>query len=460
MDPQNIPDLVIRSRRVVAPSAPGGFGPAAIEIRGSTIRGIYPFDEIPGDCPVHEAGDSVVMPGVVDTHVHFNEPGRTEWEGFTSGTRSAAAGGVTTVIEMPLNSIPATTTAAAFRAKLAASEGKLWADTGFWGGVVPGNVSEIRALWEAGIFGFKSFLVPSGVAEFAHVSESDLRGAIPELVALGAPLLVHAELPAPIEAVAPAAAKLDVTRYATWLFARPRASENEAIELLLRLSREFRARVHIVHLSSSEAHAILRRARAERVAVSVETCPHYLSFAAEEIPDRATEFKCAPPIRERENRELLWAALGEGLIDFIASDHSPCPAEMKSLEEGSFLKAWGGIASLELTLPAVWTEAHARGFSPVDISRWMCEAPARLAGLEIRKGKIAVGYDADIVIWNPESKFRVESARLHHRHKITPYAGRELAGVIVATFLRGRRVYERGEFVSGPLGAVLLRGQS
>jgi allantoinase len=458
MDPVHAAEQVVRGRRVVAPNAPDEFGPAAIHIRGGIISGVTGYDEIPEGCPVFDAHDSAIMPGLVDTHVHINEPGRADWEGFTAATRAAAAGGVTTLIEMPLNSIPATMSASGLRAKFAAAEGKLWVDVGFWGGVVPGNVSEIRPLWEGGVFGFKCFLVPSGVDEFSHVTEGDLRAALAELVTLGATLLVHAELPGPIEE---ASGTLDTTsfrRHATWLAARPRAAENEAIELLTRLSREFGARIHVVHLSSSDALPILRRAKADGLALTVETCPHYLTFSAEDIADGATEFKCAPPIRERENRELLWAALGEGVIDLVATDHSPSLPEMKLAGTGDFLKAWGGIASLQLALPAVWTEAQARGFSFQKLATWMSGAPARLAGLEKRKGAIAVGYDADLVIWNPEARFRVEASKLHHRHKLTPYAGRDLAGTVEATFLRGRKIYDRGDFASGPIGAALRRG--
>jgi len=439
---------------------PEGESAAAIHIRGGVISAVTDFENISGGTPLHDAGAFVVMPGLVDTHVHINEPGRTEWEGFSTATRAAAAGGVTTLIEMPLNSIPATTTSAAFREKTAAAAGKLWVDTGFWGGVVPGNVGELRALWEAGVFGFKCFLVPSGVPEFAPVTEADLRAALPELAALGAPLLVHSELPGPMEAAAAKLSKAPARRYATWLASRPRAAENEAVTLLLKLVREFRARVHVVHLSSPDAIPQFQKAKAEGLAVSVETCPHYLTFAAEEIPDGATEFKCAPPIREREYREKLWAALGDGTIDFIATDHSPCPPAMKLPDEGDFLHAWGGIASLELSLPAVWTQAGSRGYAVTRLAEWLSSGPARLAGLEKRKGAIAVGFDADFVIWNPEASFEVAPARLHQRHKITPYAGRKLAGAVETTFLRGRKIFDRGEFSPSPLGRVLHRGNA
>ena len=455
--PLTPPDLVVRGKRVVLPE---GERAAGIQVRSGAISAISAFDDIPAGSPLHEAGESIVMPGLVDTHVHINEPGRTEWEGFSTATRAAAAGGVTTLIEMPLNSIPATTTATANREKLASAAGKLWVDVGFWGGVVPGNADELHPLWEAGVFGFKCFLVPSGVEEFAHVSEADLRVAAPELAALGAPLLAHAELPGPIAAALKQLSKAEPKSYATWLASRPREAENEAIALLMRLCREFGVRMHIVHLSSSDAIPQLRQAKSDGLAVSVETCPHYLTFAAEEIREGATEFKCAPPIRERENLEKLWAALLDGTIDLIASDHSPCPPAMKFTGEGDFMRAWGGIASLQLSLPAMWTEAAARGYAVPHLAAWLCLGPARLAGLEKRKGTIAVGCDADLVIWDPNAKFVVEPSHLHFRHKITPYAGRVLAGVVETTFLRGRKIYDRGEFCAGPIGRVLHRGSA
>jgi allantoinase len=456
-DPSSGPELIVRGRRVITPE---GERPASIHVRGGAIAAVSDFDDIPSGFPLHDASTSVVLPGIVDTHVHINEPGRTQWEGFFSATRAAAAGGVTTLVEMPLNSIPATTTAAAYREKIAAATGKVWIDAGFWGGVVPGNAAELRPLWEAGVFGFKCFLVPSGVEEFRHVAEPDLRSAFPELAALGAPLLAHAESPGPIEEATKRIEGQPVRRYATWLGSRPSEAENEAIALLLRLAREFDARVHMVHLSSSTAIPQLQEAKSQGARVSVETCPHYLTFTAEEIGDAATEFKCAPPIRDRENREKLWTALRDGTIDLIASDHSPCPPAMKLREEGDFLRAWGGIAALQLSLAAVWTAARSRGYALTDVARWMCSAPAHLAGLDHRKGAIAAGRDADLVIFNPDARFSVDPARLQHRHKLTPYAGRELAGTVEATFLRGNKVFDRGEFSSAPMGRVLYRGRA
>jgi allantoinase len=450
-------DLVIRGKRIITAE---GERFAAIHIRNGIIVALNAFDDVPDAVPLYDAGDLAVMPGLVDTHVHINEPGRTDWEGFRTATRAAAAGGVTTLIEMPLNSIPATTSVAALKTKLRAATGKLHVDVGFWAGVVPGNAGELRALWEEGCFGFKCFLVPSGVDEFGWVTESDLRVALPELVKLHAPLLAHAELPAPIRGALTALPQnASPQKYSTWLASRPRSAENEAIALLLKLAMEFDARVHIVHLSSTDALSDLRKAKRAGDLVSVETCPHYLTFSSEQTLDGATEFKCAPPIRERANRETLWSALGDGALDMVVTDHSPCPPAMKLQKEGDFLRAWGGIASLQLSLPAVWTEARSRGYSLSHIAKWMCSAPARLAGLENRKGSIAKGQDADLVIWDPDAGFRVDPVKLEHRHKLTPYAGREVFGTVKATFLRGVQIFDCGQFREPPSGHILLRGQ-
>ena len=453
------PDLIVRGNRVVLPDAAEP-APAAIQIGGGAITAISKFDEVPAGAAIFEARDSVVMPGLVDTHVHINEPGRTEWEGFSTATLAAAAGGVTTLVEMPLNSVPPTVTAEAFRVKAAAAAGKLHVDVGFWGGVIPGNADQLKLLWEAGVFGFKCFLVASGVEEFPPVTEADLRAAMPSLAEIGAPLLVHAELPGPMDEAAKGLKKASPRHYSTWLLSRPPAAEEEAVELILRLGRELGVRIHVVHLSAASALPRLLRAKEETGAVSVETCPHYLSFGAEDIPAGATEFKCAPPIRERANREQLWQALEGGVIDFIATDHSPCLPEMKHTDAGDFLAAWGGIASLQLSLPAIWTSAHARGYPLPRLADWLCSRPARLAGLDGRKGAIAVGHDADLVIWNADEKFRVDASMLHQRHKLTPYLGAELRGAVETTFLRGRKVYDRGQFHSGAIGQILKRGET
>jgi allantoinase len=439
----SVPDLIIRGQRVVLPET---VAPRSVHIREERIVFVGDYDDVVAGCEVVDAGDSVVMPGLVDTHVHINAPGRTEWEGFPSATLAAAAGGVTTLVDMPLNSIPPTTTLAGFKTKFETARGCCVVDVGFWGGVVPGNTRELAPMFEAGVVGFKCFLVPSGVDEFEHVTEKDLREAMPELTRLGALLIVHAELPQSIKTEAVGGAD-----YRSFLASRPRAAEDEAIELMIRLSREFDTRVHIVHLSSADAIPMLREAQAAGVKITAETCPHYLHFAAEEVPAGATEFKCCPPIRERDNREELWDGLKDGTIDFIVSDHSPCPGEMKLRETGDFMKAWGGIASLQLRLPIVWTEARRRGFSLLDVTRWLCANPARQVSFEPRKGSIAVGCDADIVIWNPDTPFTVTPSTLHHRHKLTPYAGEVLSGIVQQTFLRGRKI------INTPLGHLLLQ---
>jgi allantoinase len=443
-------NLVIRGKQVVLPDA---IVPASIHIVDGVIASISSYEKaLPNNEPIDVGADSVVMPGLVDTHVHVNEPGRTNWEGFASATRAAAAGGVTTLVDMPLNSIPPTTTVAGFRAKLEAARKRCYVDVGFWGGVVPGNTGELASLLAEGVVGFKCFLIHSGVDEFPNVTEDDLRMAMPELARLGAVLIVHAEVPGPISNTNSLGAP---EKYSTFLASRPRAAENNAVKLMIKLSREFGTRVHIVHHSSSDALSMLSDAKSAGLGITVETCPHYLAFAAEEIPDGVTEFKCCPPIRERGNREQLWSALGDGTIDMIVSDHSPCPPEMKLRETGDFMQAWGGISSLQLRLPIVWTEGKRRGFALQDMARWLCGAPAELVGLSKWKGAIAVGKDADLVIWNPDKQFTVEGKTLHHRHKLTPYEGRTLEGVVEKTFLRGRKIYDGGEFVGEPQGLLL-----
>ncbi len=452
------PDFIIRGRRVVLPDANA---PAAVHVRGGRIVAVGVYADVPTGCQLIDVDDeAVVMPGLVDTHVHINEPGRTEWEGFATATRAAAAGGVTTLVDMPLNSVPATTTRAGLKTKLARAQGQCRVDVGFWGGVVPGNVAELAPLHAAGVVGFKCFLVPSGVDEFPHVTEADLRVALPELARLGTLLIVHAELQAPIDAALAAAHQTDADprRYATFLATRPKAAEDEAVALMIHLCRETGARMHIVHHSSAASLPLLRAAKGEGLPLTAETCPHYLTFAAEDVSDGATEFKCCPPIRERANREELWRALDAGVLDMIVSDHSPCPPEMKRRDAGDFLQAWGGISSLQLRLPVMWTQARARGISLKQLAEWLAAAPARLVGLESRKGALKVGCDADIVVWRPEEPWRVDARMLHHRHKLTPYAGHLLRGVVETTYLRGVKIYERGEFLHEAAGALLLRG--
>ncbi|MDQ6886841.1 MAG: allantoinase AllB [Gemmatimonadota bacterium] len=444
-------DIAIRSRRVVAR---GGITPATILTSGGRVSKIAAYD-FSSARDVMDAGNDIVMAGLVDTHVHIDEPGRTDWEGFHSGTRAAAAGGVTTLLDMPLNSTPATTSLSALIAKEAAAAGSCFVDVGFIGGVVPGNAGELEPLFAAGVLAFKCFLVPSGVPDFPPATEPDLREALPVLSRLGAPLMVHAEAPDLIDAATDVAADSlahSPREYASYLRTRPATAEVEAVSLLVALAHEYGAWIHIVHVSSADAIPVLARARAEGARVTAESCPHYLFFCAEEIADGATEYKCAPPIRGRDHREALWDALGRGTLDMVVSDHSPCPPALKCRESGHFLEAWGGISSLQLGLGAVWSGARARGHGPDRLSEWMSAAPAALAGLESRKGVLAPGADADIIIWSPDEDLQVRPESLHHRHALTPYLGVALPGVVRSTYLRGQLIYDRGEFVSDPSG--------
>ncbi|HEX8068611.1 MAG TPA: allantoinase AllB [Pyrinomonadaceae bacterium] len=451
-------DFVIRARRVVMPA---GVAPAAVQVRGGRIGAVGEFADVPAGSELIEVDDeALLLPGLVDTHVHINEPGRTEWEGFASATRAAAAGGVTTLVEMPLNSVPATTTRAALAAKLDAARGQLRVDVAFWGGVVPGNAAELEGLRADGVVGFKCFLVPSGVDEFPHVTEDDLRAVMPLLARMDVPLIVHAEAPAPIDAAVETVTRADADprRYATFLVSRPEAAEEEAVALMIRLCRETGARVHIVHHSAASALPLLAAAKAEGLPFTAETCPHYLVFAAEDVPDGATEYKCCPPVRGRANREALWRALEDGTLDFVVSDHSPCPPVMKRRDVGDFMQAWGGISSLQLRLSVMWTQARARGHSIEQLCAWLAAAPARLVGLEARKGAIRPGCDADLCVFHPEAVTRVAPDVLQHRHKLTPYAGHVLRGAVAATYLRGVKIYERGAFLHEAAGAPLLAG--
>lgn len=424
----------IRSTRIVTPEA---VRPGTVVIEDEKIASLESYGHHFASGTLTDAGDLFVLPGLIDVHVHINEPGRTEWEGFETATRAAAAGGCTCMIDMPLNCIPSTTTVAALEEKRSAAVGKTYVDVAFWGAVVPGNANDIVPLAQAGVRGFKCFLTHPGTAEFEMVTEADLRKAIPKVAETGLPLLTHAELPGPIAEACAQLENEDWTRYQTYLRSRPPEAELEAIRLLIDLCREYRCRTHIVHLSAAGALHALEVARAEGLPLTVETCPHYLFFAAESIPNRATQFKCAPPIRDSANREALWQGLRSGVIDFIATDHSPCPPQMKCFDTGSFRSAWGGISSLSLALPIVWTEASKRGFTMADIVRWMAEAPAKLAGLETRKGRIAPGFDADLFIFDPSAQFEVTDERLHFRHPCTPYLGETLQGEVKTTFVRG-----------------------
>jgi allantoinase len=441
-------DLVFRAPRVVTAA---GEVPRCVGVRDGRVAAIEPLEaKLSGERTITLADSEVLLPGLVDTHVHVNEPGRTEWEGFATATRAAAAGGVTTILDMPLNSIPPTVDVAALEVKRKAAAGQLHVDVGFWGGAIPGNVGELRGLHDAGVFGFKCFLVHSGVDEFPQLGAEELDQYLQVLSSFPALMLVHAEDAESVRR-APSA---HGGRYADFLRSRPRGSENLAVAHVIESARWTGAKVHVLHLSSSDALPMLRSARRDGVQVSVETCPHYLTFDAETIRDGATEFKCCPPIREAENRERLWQGLADGVIDLVVSDHSPCTPELKRFDIGDFGVAWGGIASLQLGLPAVWTAARARGHDLADVVRWMAEGPADVVGLR-RKGRIALGGDADFCVFAPDQAFIVDARRLHHRHPVTPYADRPLAGVVRGTWLRGQ------EITGGQCrGTLLNRGEA
>ncbi|MEO3847144.1 allantoinase AllB [Streptomyces sp. B8F3] len=439
-------ELVLRSRRVVTPE---GERPAAVAVAGGRIASVLPYDTaLPPGARAEDCGDDVLLPGLVDTHVHVNDPGRTEWEGFATATRAAAAGGVTTLIDMPLNSLPPTTDAGALAVKQAVARPRAHVDVGFWGGAIPGNTADLAPLYAAGVFGFKCFLSPSGVEEFPRLAGTDLEQAAAEAARLGALLVVHAEDPEVLDGAPPVPGR----DYAGFLASRPRAAENRAVARVVALAERHGTRVHVLHLSSADALPALAAARRAGLPVTAETCPHFLTLTAEEIPDGATEFKCCPPIREAGNRDLLWAGLADGTIDCVVSDHSPATAELKT---GDFATAWGGISSLQLGLPAVWTEARRRGHGLADVARWMAAGPARLAGLTA-KGAIEPGRDADFAVLDPDAAFTVDPAGLEHKNRVTAYAGRRLTGVVRATWLRGRRIHHGGVHTE-PRGRLLGR---
>src|SRR5580692_11601669 len=435
--------LVIRSRRMVLPS---GVTEAAAAVRDHRIELLTDYDApIKADRSV-DLGDLPLLPGLVDSHVHVDEPGRTEWEGFASATRAALAGGITTICDMPLNSLPVTTTVDALRAKVAAAAGQCAVDVAFWGGAVPGNVPELGALLDAGVLGFKCFLIDSGLADFLPLDRGGLRAAMKALAESGAPMLVHAEDPS--EVTSPAGSSYDA-----FVASRPTVAERRAIETVISAAAATGARAHIVHLAAGDCAALIGAARAAGVSLTAETCPHYLFFAAEEVPAGHTEFKCCPPIRYAVNREALWRALGDGAIDGVVSDHSPCTPALKGLPNGDFRTAWGGISSLQLGLPVVWSVARRRGFSLADIARWMSVFPADLAGLPT-KGRIAVGHDADFVAFDPDASWQVRGAELLHKHPVTPYEGRTLTGRVERVWLGGAEVTPGGP----PRGRLLARG--
>ncbi|MGW6651135.1 allantoicase [Streptomyces sp. CB02130] len=438
--------LVLRSTRVVTPE---GTRPAAVAVAGGTIDAVLPYDaQVPSSARREDVGDQVVLPGLVDTHVHVNDPGRAEWEGFWTATRAAAAGGITTIVDMPLNSLPPTTTVENLRVKQEVARTKAHVDVGFWGGALPDNVKDLRPLHDAGVFGFKCFLSPSGVDEFPELDQRQLANSLGEITGFGGLLIVHAEDPHHLTA----APQRNGRKYADFLASRPRDAENTAIENLIAHAKRLNARVHVLHLSSSDALPLIAAAKREGVRVTVESCPHFLTLTAEEVPDGATEFKCCPPIREAANQDTLWAGLADGTIDCIVSDHSPCTTDLKTPD---FASAWGGISSLQLGLPAIWTEARRRGHTLDDVARWMSTAPAELAGLT-RKGAIEAGRDADFAVLAPEATFTVDPAELFHRNQVTAYAGKTLHGVVTSTWLRGQRIADQG-VIGEPTGQLLQR---
>ncbi|MFH8991535.1 allantoinase AllB [Streptomyces sp. NPDC017940] len=441
-------DLVLRSTRVITPE---GTRAASVAVSGGTIVAVRDHGAaVPAHARIEDFGDDVLLPGLVDTHVHVNDPGRTEWEGFWTATRAAAAGGITTLVDMPLNSLPPTTSVAALRTKQDVAAAKAHIDVGFWGGALPDNVKDLRPLHDAGVFGFKCFLSPSGVEEFPELTQEQLAVAMGEIAGFGGLLIVHAE--DPHELAAASAAGKGGPRYADFLDTRPRVSEDTAIEGLIALAKRVGARVHVLHLSSSNALPLIAAAKREGVAITVETCPHYLTLTAEEVPDGASEFKCCPPIREAANQDLLWQALADGTIDCVVTDHSPSTADLKTAD---FATAWGGISGLQLSLPAVWSAARARGYGLEDVVRWMSTHTARLVGLE-QKGAIEAGRDADFAVLAPDETFTVDPARLQHRNRVTAYAGKTLSGVVKSTWLRGQRIVSDGEFTE-PAGRLLER---
>ncbi|MEU6811139.1 allantoinase AllB [Streptomyces sp. NPDC046831] len=440
-------ELVLRSTRVITPA---GTRAASVLVARGTITAVLPHDAgTPPGARVADFGDDVLLPGLVDTHVHVNDPGRTEWEGFWTATRAAAAGGITTLVDMPLNSLPPTTTVDHLRIKQEAARDKAHIDVGFWGGALPGNLKDLRPLHEAGVLGFKAFLSPSGVDEFPHLDQRQLARSLAEIAGFGGLLAVHAEDPGHLAA----APQRGGPRYADFLASRPHDAEDSAVAALVAQAARSGGRVHVLHLSSGNALPLIAAARADGVRLTVETCPHYLTLTAEEVPDGASEFKCCPPIREAANRDLLWQALADGTVDCVVTDHSPSTADLKT---DDFATAWGGISGLQLSLPAVWTEARRRGHGLEDVVRWMSARPAALVGL-CRKGAIEAGRDADFAVLAPDEAFTVDPAALQHRNRVTAYAGRTLYGVVRSTWLRGRRVVADGRFAE-PQGRLLRRG--
>lgn len=438
------------STRVVLPE---GIKEAVVMVADGVIENIVDSLRETSDVEVIELGDKILMPGVVDTHVHINEPGRAEWEGFDSATKAAIAGGLTTLVDMPLNSSPVTTSVAAFEQKIAASKNKLHTNVGFWGGVVPGNENEIEPLIKKGVLGFKAFLTHSGIDEFPNATEDDLRKVMPIIAKYNLPLLVHCELTDDQQR-----STINEQRsYTNYLNSRPKHWEDDAVAMMIRLCEEFNCRTHIVHLSSANSLSQIAKAKQRGLPLTVETGQHYLYFNAEDIRDGQTQFKCAPPIREKANNDQLWQALKDGLIDFVATDHSPATPSLKEIESGDFIKAWGGIASIQFALPVLWTAARQRDCAFNDIAKWLCESPSKLAGLQNKKGKIAKGFDADLIVVDDAASFVVDESFCHHKHKVSPYMGETLYGVVEQTYLRGETVFADGHFTTLNKGSVILR---
>ena len=440
------------SKRVVTQQ---GTRPGALLVEDETIRAICRPSEIPADAIVHDCGNEALLPGLVDTHVHINQPGRTEWEGFRTATQAAAAGGYTTLVDMPLNCLPETTTVAALEEKRSSTQGDCFVDWAAWGGAVADNQQHILPLARAGVLGFKCFLIYPGCDGFTMIDQQQLEAALPFIAETGLPLLVHAELAGPIDAATERLRGADWRSYATYLASRPDEAELLAIRLMVRLCRQYNFRLHIVHLSTALALDELKAARDEGLPITVETCPHYLHFAAEAIPDGATLLKCAPPIRSKENQQHLWRGLRDGTIDMVVTDHSPCPPSMKREDSGRFDQAWGGITGISLALSIIHTECRNRGFTLDHIARWMSSAPAALAGIKHRVGALEAGRDANFIILDTNAEFTVTPDKLHYRHAISPYLNETLRGVVKATYLRGEVVYRDGSFVQTPHGREL-----
>lgn len=441
----------IKSKRIVTPSAiVDGY---LIYEEGKIVSIQTQIDD--SSMEVDDIGNQVLMPGIIDCHVHINEPGRAEWEGFETATKAAAAGGITTLIEMPLNASPVTTTVENFELKIQATAQKLYVNCGFWGGVVPSNLQALDALLRAGTFGLKAFLTHSGIDEFPNTNEAELRSALQVLKQHQKPLLVHCELTSAHEDES--LFEQDRKSYSAYLKSRPKKWENDAVELMIRLCRETGAQVHIVHVSSDEALAMIAAAKAEGLPLSAETCPHYLYFDAESIPDGNTVYKCAPPIREKQNNQHLWQALRSGILDFVVTDHSPATPSLKEIESGDLKKAWGGISSLQFLLPAFYTKATSHHIDLMTTSKLLSENTSKLIGLDHCKGKLAAGYDADMVVWDPEEKFVVTSEMIYHRHQVTPYLHEELSGVVKRSYLAGEIIYQEGKVLAEAKGKVLYR---